>query len=115
MAFFGLTQIGYQDTIREHVRHPEFSPQHLYRSGEYRTPESAKFLPPIKNGISMPLIIPTDQLSSYGPGAQGSHIEFTRQRTKHIRCHKGTLHVTLINIIYFKSIYYHAIYDLGMS
>ena len=90
MAFFNLTQLGYQDTIREHVRHPDFSPQHLYRSGEYRNPDAVKF-PPIQNKADLPRpdIVPTDQISAYGPGAQASHVEFTRQRTKHIRCNKG--------------------------
>ncbi len=36
MAFFGFTQLGYQDAIREHLKDPGFSPQHLYRSGLYR-------------------------------------------------------------------------------
>ena len=89
MSFFGLTQLGHQDPIREHVRDPGFSPQDLYRSGQYRDPEVPK-LPPIKTDLPRPSIVPTDQLSSYGPGAQGSHVEFSRQRAKHIRCHKGT-------------------------
>ncbi len=88
MAFFGLTQLGYQDTIREHVKEPEFSPQNLYRSGEYRDPNAVK-LPPIKTDLPQPSIVPIDQVSGYGPGPQGSYVEYTRQQTKHIRNPKG--------------------------
>jgi hypothetical protein len=38
MAFFGVTRLGYQDTIRENVRQPELTPQHIFRSGLYRDP-----------------------------------------------------------------------------
>jgi len=86
MAYFGLTQLGYQNTIRENVRCPEFSPQHLYRSGQFRDPAAVK-LPPIKSrgDLPEPSIVPIDQVSGYGPGPQGSYLEYTRQRTKHIR------------------------------
>ena len=90
MSFFGITQLGYQDTIREHVRDPGFSPQHLYRSGEYRNPSAVK-LPPLKRpeDLPRPSIVPTDQVSGYGPGPQGSYVELTRMQSKHIRNPKG--------------------------
>ena len=90
MAFFGLTQLGYQDTIRENLNSPQFSPQHVYRSGLYRTPSAVK-LPPIKTRSELPepSIVPIDQVSGYGAGPQGSYVEYTRQMTKHIRNPQG--------------------------
>ena len=89
MAFFGLTQLGYQDTIREHVRDPGLTPQHIFRSGKYRTEPKIR-LPPInKADLPEASIVPIDQLSGYGPGPLGSHVEFTRLRTKHVRTPKG--------------------------
>jgi len=84
MAFFGLTQLGYQDTIREHVKEPEVTPQYVFRSGLYRNPSQVK-LPPIKKDLPQASIVPIDQVSGYGAGPTGSYIEHTRQRTKHIR------------------------------
>ena len=89
MAFFGLSQLGYQDTIREHLNKPGFSPQHLYRTGQYRDPDAVK-LPPIKPNLPQASIVPIDQVSGYGPGPQGSYVEYTRQRQKHIRNPQGT-------------------------
>jgi len=94
MAFFGLTHLGYQDAIREHMRDPPKTPQHVFRSGLYRDPAKAKlFLPPIVDSADKPRasIVPTDQLAGYGPGHQGSHVEYTRLRTKHIRNPIGTV------------------------
>lgn len=86
MAFFGLTQLGYQDAIREHMRDPPKTPQHTYRSGEYRNASNKVNLPPIENKKpAQASVIPTDQLSGYGAGHQGSHVEFVRLRKKHIR------------------------------
>merc|ERR1712121_36129 len=89
MAFFGLTQLGYQDSIREHVQDPQFSPQNHYRSGIFRD-KSVK-LPPIKSNADLPeaSIVPIDQVSGYGPGPQGSYEELTRKKTKHIRNPNG--------------------------
>jgi len=39
MAFFGLTKLGYQDTIREHVSEQKTTPISAFRSGSYRDPE----------------------------------------------------------------------------
>lgn len=80
MAFFGLTQLGYQHTIRESSAKAKRDP---LRS---KTQLGFIALPPLvdKNPPN-PSIVPVDQLSGYGPGPQGSHVEFTRMRTKHIR------------------------------
>lgn len=93
MAFFGLTQLGYQDDIREHMRNPPRTPQHVYRSGLYRDSSKSKInLPPIETTDKpRASIVPTDQMSGYGPGHQGSHVEYTRLRTKHIRNPTGNL------------------------
>lgn len=83
MAFFGLTQLGYQDTIREHARNADLTPQYIYRSGLYRDPNVK--LPPIKKDLPQASIVPIDQVSGYGPGHQGSYVEYTRMKKKHIR------------------------------
>lgn len=89
MAFFGLTQLGYQDTIREHVQCPRLTPQEIFRSGMYRDP-SKVLLPPIdKKDLPEPSIVPIDQVSGYGPGPMGSFVERKRMQTKHIRNPKG--------------------------
>ena len=87
MAFFGLTHLGYQETIREHVKNPGFSPQYIYRSGLYRSPTqvSELKLPSIKKDLPEPSIMPVDQVSGYGPGPHGSYVEYTRMKNKHIR------------------------------
>lgn len=72
MSFFGLTQLGYQNTIKSAVN-------------------SAEKLPPINNEkYKLAAIVPIDQVSGYGKGPQGSYVEFTRQRMKHIRKPHGT-------------------------
>ena len=89
MAFFGLTQLGYQDAIREHMKQPIHTPQYIFRSGMYRD-KSKVNLPPIEQkDKKQASIVPTDQLSGYGPGHQGSYVEFTKLRKKHIRNPKG--------------------------
>ena len=94
MAFFGLTQLGYQDTIRAHVKEPQLSPQYIYRSGMYRDPNKVH-LPPIdRRDLPEPSIVPIDQVSGYGPGPLGSHVEHTRMRTKHIRNPQGMQYIT---------------------
>ena len=45
MAFFGLTQLGYQDAIREHMNDPPKTPQATFRSGDYRDPSKRIQLP----------------------------------------------------------------------
>jgi len=90
MAFFGFTQLGYQDAIREHMIDPVQTPQYVFRSGIYREPSKIN-LPPIDpKDKPQASIVPIDQLSGYGAGHQGSHVEFTRLRKKHIRNPKET-------------------------
>ncbi|ELT99845.1 hypothetical protein CAPTEDRAFT_226928 [Capitella teleta] len=89
MSFFGLTQLGYQDTIREHLKEPELTPQYIYRSGLYR--DKSVTLPPIKKDLPQASIVPIDQLSGYGPGHRGSHNELVRMQMKHIRNPKASL------------------------
>ena len=102
MAFFGLTQLGYQDTIREHVKDPGLTPQHIFRSGIYRQEPKVR-LPPIhKADLPEASIVPIDQVSGYGAGPVGSHVEFSRQRTKHIRNPNGR---SIDNLLYNFSIY----------
>ncbi|KAI0233493.1 hypothetical protein LSAT2_016245 [Lamellibrachia satsuma] len=86
MAFFNLTHLGYRNAIYEHVKDPVDTPHHIYHSGLYRTPEQIR-LPPInrKEGLPEASLLPTDQTSGFGPGPAGSHEEYMRQRTKHIR------------------------------
>ena len=96
MAFFGLTQLGYQDTIREHVKDPSLTPQHIFRSGLNRQ-EPKIILPPIDpKALPQAPIVPIDQVSGYGPGPLGSYGEFTRHRTKHIRNPKGIFQMSVL-------------------
>ncbi|KAJ8307054.1 hypothetical protein KUTeg_015138 [Tegillarca granosa] len=80
MSFFGLTQLGYQNTIREGSARAKADPE---RS---KTQLGFVALPPLtdKNPPKRS-IVPIDQVSGYGPGPVGSHVEYTRMRTKHIR------------------------------
>ena len=89
MAFFGITQLGYQNTIREHTKEPMITPQHVFHSGMYRDPSWETKLPPIEKSKERPSVVPVDQVSGYGAGPQGSHTEFTRMKTKNIRGPKG--------------------------
>lgn len=83
MAFFGITQLGFQHYVREHST--------LSKTSE--PPRSTKqlgfiALPPLKDTNAVPRsIVPISQVSGYGPGAAGSHVEFSRLRTKHCRNH----------------------------
>lgn len=85
MAFFGITQLGYQDTIREHMNNPPKTPQQTFRSGDYRDPAKRINLPPIDDRKPMAASVCTDQFSGYGPGPEGSYKENTRLLNKHIR------------------------------
>ena len=81
MSFFGLTQLGYQNSIQARVKNPEV----VRPLGE-----SIGRLPPIdKSRLPRPSIIPIDQVSGYGAGPQGSYVEHTRMRTKHTRNPEG--------------------------
>ena len=76
--------MGYQDAIREHMNNPPETPQNIYRSGLFRE-RGGLTLPPIDTEKKQASIVPTDQLSGYGPGHEGSHKEYVRLRHKHIR------------------------------
>jgi hypothetical protein len=94
MAFFGLTKLGYQDTIREHVRDPSTTPISAFRSGQYRDPnfsiskaEKCGTPPDVAKKYDTP-----DDASSfaaqtvaYGQGPCSSNEELHRMRQKHIR------------------------------
>ncbi|KAL5010424.1 hypothetical protein ScPMuIL_012729 [Solemya velum] len=80
MAFFGLSQLGYQNAIREGSAQAKLDP--------LRSKQQLGFvaLPPLQDkNPPRRSIVPIDQLSGYGPGPQGSYVEYTRMRTKHIR------------------------------
>lgn len=95
MAFFGLTHLGYQDTIREHVRQPDLTPQYVFRSGLYR--DSTFRLPPLKGQLedaeraTSATVAGEDrgQTVGYGPGHRGSHKELTRLKEKHATSPQG--------------------------
>jgi hypothetical protein len=87
MSFFGITQLGYKNAIRESSARAKLEP--------IRAKTQLGFIafPPLaeKNPVRRS-IVPINQVSSYGPGPQDSYVEFTRMRTKHIRTPKGMLH-----------------------
>ena len=88
MAFFGLTQLGYQNTIREGSARSKADP---VRS---KTQLGFQALPPLQDkNPPRRSIVPIDQVSGYGPGPQGSHVEHTRMRTKHIRNPKEAIDI----------------------
>lgn len=77
MTFFGVTQLGYQNQIREYIRNP--------------TDHSKTYLPPVPGSKpkAQPSVLPVDQLSGYGAGPEGSYKELRRLEIKHIRCPSG--------------------------
>lgn len=80
MSFFGLTHLGHQNTIKEVSRPALADP---VRS---KTQISFRALPPLKDPNPPPRsICPIDQLSQYGKGPDGSHVEYSRLRMKHTR------------------------------
>lgn len=85
MSFFGLSQLGYQNSIREgSARCREDPIRSKTQLGFIAFPPLADKNPPRRS------IVPVNQVSAYGPGPQDSHVEFTRMRTKHIRTPKET-------------------------
>ena len=96
MALFGLTKLGYQNTVREHMNVTEHTPQFVFHSGLYRTPDKIQLPPVDGKELPYPSIIPTDQMSAYGPGNRGSYDEYMRQRSKHIRNPKGAYSIAAI-------------------
>lgn len=85
MSFFGISQLGYQNTLREGTIQAKMDPvRSKTQIGFVALPPLAEKNPPRRS------IVPIDQVSGYGPGPQGSHVEYTRMRTKHIRSPKGS-------------------------
>ncbi|XP_076437216.1 sperm microtubule inner protein 11-like [Babylonia areolata] len=80
MSFFGITQLGFQNYVREHsVLAKEDPPRATQQLGFVA-------LPPIKDkNPPQRAIVPINQTSGYGPGHEGSYVELTRMRTKHLR------------------------------
>ncbi|BFZ22456.1 hypothetical protein BsWGS_25495 [Bradybaena similaris] len=77
MAFFGLTYLGYQNSLKEVS---VASQQDPIRS---KTQLGFLALPPLKNQNPPPRsIIPIDQASQYGKGPDDSYTEYIRLRTK---------------------------------
>lgn len=84
MSFFGVTQLGYQNTIREGSARARLEPtRSKTQLGFIAFPPLVDKNPPQRS------IVPVNQVSSYGPGPQDSYVEFTRMRTKHTRTPKG--------------------------
>ncbi|WAR06534.1 TEX49-like protein [Mya arenaria] len=85
MAFFGISQLGYQNTIREGSARSKMDPvRSKTQLGFIAFPPLVDKNPPQRS------IVPVNQVSAYGPGPQDSYVEFTRMRTKHIRTPKET-------------------------
>jgi hypothetical protein len=93
MAFFGVTKLGYQDTIREHVRNPPVTPISAFRSGQYRDPNFT--LPKVDRcGTSQDLgktcnkpdavTSFSGQTAAYGHGPCSSNEELQRMKRKYI-------------------------------
>jgi len=84
MAFFGITHLGYQDPIREHVVDTGKTPQYIFQSGLYREPPYR--LPPIKDSIFPLPGLPTTDVSLpsecreqpvYSTGYAGTDISYS--------------------------------------
>lgn len=86
MAFFGITQLGFQNYIREHSTIAKEDPARATRQLGFVA------LPPLKVKNPPPrAIVPVNETSSFGPGFEGSYGELTRMRTKHIRNPAGEI------------------------
>jgi len=97
MAFFGLTKLGYQDMIREHVNEQKTTPISAFRSGTYRDPE---FRLPKPDQCDLP---PSDELpgaredptARYYRGPCASHEKLAHNKTAGILCPKGRIQARL--------------------
>lgn len=84
MAFFGITQLGCQNTIREGSARARMDPVRSKTQLGF-----IAFPPLVDKNPQKRSIVPINQVSAYGPGPQDSYVEHTRMRTKHIRTPKG--------------------------
>lgn len=86
MAFFSISQLGYQNAIREGSARAKMDPvRSKTQLGFIAFPPLVDKNPPKRS------IVPVNQVSAYGPGPQDSYVEHSRMRTKHIRTPKGRL------------------------
>ncbi|CAL1526074.1 unnamed protein product [Lymnaea stagnalis] len=80
MSFFGLTHLGYQNTLKEVS---VASQQDPIRS---KTQLGYLALPPLKDpNPPQRSIVPINDISQYGSGHQNSYVEYSRLRHKHTR------------------------------
>ncbi|XP_064594968.1 sperm microtubule inner protein 11-like [Liolophura sinensis] len=86
MAFFGLTHLGHQNILREATIEAKLQRGH--------TTLGFTALPPLTaSNTRQRSIVPINQTSGYGPGHQGSYVEYTKMRTKHIRNHTDPMSI----------------------
>lgn len=80
MSFFGITQLGFQNYLRENTRLAKTDPvRGSTQLGYVALPPLSDKNPPQRS------ILPTNNTDRYGPGPEGSHEELQRLRTKYIR------------------------------
>lgn len=89
MAFFGITKLGYQNHIREHVRDPVLTPQHVFESCLYRDPKY--MLPRLEHRsvVTLPPAGCADRTCRYGEGHGKSYWELMRLQQEFIVNPKG--------------------------
>ena len=105
MSFFGLTRLGYENPMREHMKDPPLHPVQVFRSGLYRDPKFhlpppsyirrswTDYLPPDRCYS----LATSDRTCQYGPGHENSFSEFKRMRVQGIANPKGlSLHLLCI-------------------
>jgi hypothetical protein len=91
MAFFGVTQLGFQHYEREYSTVAKADPERGPRQLGF------KALPPLKDkNPKERSLVPISQTSNYGPGNQGSYVEYYRMRTKHTRNPAGEIGLLLL-------------------
>ena len=99
MAFFGLTQLGYQDPIREHTVDPPVHVSHAFRSGLFRDPEFRLPVPDYMRKTWRDTLPPDncyfdprpDPTCNYGAGHENSLSEYQRLNKKHTLNPKGSI------------------------
>lgn len=94
MAFFGLTQIGYQNKVRQGTSRPDYTEEEWTKREQKPGGTDITPLPPIKGYVPpRRSIVPKNQTSGYGPGpgidSDASWKEYMRLRAKNCRNPKG--------------------------